>query len=325
MAAVKSLLPDDFASLEDLGPEWSEARVAEPPPLTDDELAPIEEPDDIDPMAQAEYQRARTNRSSSLTRLLTLDEIAAMPPPEWLLHGVMLDQSVTVLYGPPGALKSFVALDWALSVASGYSWLGTHRVLGGGVVYAAGEGVAGMRQRVAAWQLHNTAARSPADNFRLLPASLRLLEPAGIDRVIEAINAEPFTPRLLVIDTWGRALAGADENSTSDVSQAVGAIDAIREATGVSVLAVHHSRADGERERGNSALRGAADQMIKASRDGQGPVTLYSEKIKDGVPFSPMTLEPVEVGGSLVLRSAAGPRYTATPTQPAGHRGGTFF
>jgi hypothetical protein len=293
------------------------------------EYAPIDEPKelDLDPMAAAEYARAKQLKAGGALRLLTLDEIAAMPPPEWLLRDLVLDQSFTVLYGPPGALKSFVALDWSLCIASGFSWQGAHRTLDGGVVYAAGEGVAGMRQRIAAWQLHNTGASSPDRNFRLLPSNLRLLDPGTAERVSEAILAQAFTPRLLVIDTWGRAMAGADENSTSDVSQAIGVVDQIREATGVSVLAIHHSRADGDRERGNTALRAAADQVLKADRDGQGPVTLKSQKIKDGVPFRDIRLEPHEVSGSLVLVPATertGPSFGPQPLARPNFGGGFF-
>ena len=43
-------------------------------------------------------------------------------------------ETQAILYGPPGAGKSFVALDFALSVASGRAWHG-HEVRQGPVLY----------------------------------------------------------------------------------------------------------------------------------------------------------------------------------------------
>jgi hypothetical protein len=65
---------------------------------------------------------------------------------------------------------------------------------------------------------------------------------------------------------------------------------------------VHHAGKDGKDERGSSALRGAADLMVKTQRDGNSPrLTLACDKAKDFEPWDALTLERELVGSSCVL------------------------
>jgi hypothetical protein len=69
---------------------------------------------------------------------------------------------------------------------------------------------------------------------------------------------------LIVIDTLSRALAGGDENSSTDMGALVKNVDALRAATGAHLLVVHHSgknKANGAR--GHSLLRAATDTEIE--------------------------------------------------------------
>ena len=51
-------------------------------------------------------------------RFFDVHELLALPPPRWLVHGLLPEHSLSVLYGASGAGKSFVALDIAASVVS---------------------------------------------------------------------------------------------------------------------------------------------------------------------------------------------------------------
>lgn len=64
-------------------------------------------------------------------QLLTIDELLTWPPASWLIRDVIHAESFTVLYGAPGAGKSFVAQD--MPVAAGQSWCG-RQIKGGPVV-----------------------------------------------------------------------------------------------------------------------------------------------------------------------------------------------
>lgn len=67
-------------------------------------------------------------------------------------------------------------------------------------------------------------------------------------------------PALIIIDTFARNFGG-DENSAADVGHFIREVDRhLRRNWNASVLILHHSGKDGEREaRGSSALKGAVD------------------------------------------------------------------
>ena len=52
-------------------------------------------------------------------KLLTVEEIAQLDPPKWLIAGILPEAGFSILFGEPGAGKTFIALDWALSIATG--------------------------------------------------------------------------------------------------------------------------------------------------------------------------------------------------------------
>ena len=49
--------------------------------------------------------------------ILTVEDLENMPQPEWLLN-FRMPEGQTWIYGEPGVGKTFVALDWAASVAA---------------------------------------------------------------------------------------------------------------------------------------------------------------------------------------------------------------
>jgi len=61
------------------------------------------------------------------------------PPPVFMIADYLIENSFAVLYGPPASFKSFLAIDWALSVAHGRDWNGRPTAQGA-VVYLAMEG-----------------------------------------------------------------------------------------------------------------------------------------------------------------------------------------
>src|SRR5688572_22026384 len=57
-------------------------------------------------------------------RFLTAAQIEALPKPGYRIPDILVLGALVVLYGPPGSFKSFLALSWALSIATGFDWLG---------------------------------------------------------------------------------------------------------------------------------------------------------------------------------------------------------
>ncbi|HVE91937.1 MAG TPA: AAA family ATPase [Actinomycetota bacterium] len=207
--------------------------------------------------------------------MLTVDQLANIPPPAWLVEGLLPSAGLTVAFGPPASLKSFLALDVALSVASGCDWQG-RETRQGPVLYIAAEGVSGFYPRIQAWLTVRPSTDLRA--FRLVPRALNLLDRADRDTLLEC--AEELEPRLLVVDTLARCMVGANENDTAPMGRVVEALDEVRRRHETASLAVHHTTKDGGWARGSGALAGAADTMLRLKRRDQH-LALETEKQKN--------------------------------------------
>ncbi|HEX7041243.1 MAG TPA: AAA family ATPase, partial [Trueperaceae bacterium] len=188
-------------------------------------------------------------------KLLRLNELAGHPPGPYLIKGLLQRHSHAVLYGAPGAGKTFVALDIAFHVASGRLWRG-RRVHQGVVLYLAYEGIGGLAKRAAAL-LHHYGDVSDVPLY-VVGADYNLREKAGRQALAADLGQLPEKPVLVVIDTLARAMKGGDENSAQDMGALNDAVSALIQATGACVMLVHHSgknKASGAR--GSSALLGA--------------------------------------------------------------------
>lgn len=221
------------------------------------------------------YPSGVSSKRAMRDSLLTSEQLRALPPPRPLLGNLLMQETLAVLFGQPGAGKSFVAIDWALSVAAGGEWFGqeTQR---GRVLYIAGEGVSGLSVREAAWT--KARGRDTTGHMWWLPQAVNLLDDTDVSALAEIV-AE-VEPVLIVFDTLARSLVGGDENSAQDVGRAIDRADGLRQVTPCTVLLVHHSRKDGLEIRGSSALQGAADTIIEVRGDGTN-LALVCKKQKD--------------------------------------------
>jgi hypothetical protein len=238
-------------------------------------------------------------------RTLTLSELENLPDPEWLVTDILPADALTTVYGAPGSTKSFLALDIACSIASGHTFH-NKEVRQGKVIYCVGEGLRGMKWRVEAWKLAHPSADHQAldENLIIVPHAVRLLEKTEQEMLFNTAKelAEESELRMFIVDTWARSLTGGDENSAQDAGIAIDVCEKIRAETGASPLVVHHSGADGMRERGSTALRGASDCTLHMDKqEASGLITLTCKKSKDSEPFAPMRFMLRQYGHSVVL------------------------
>jgi hypothetical protein len=261
------------APMPDEAPEWLEAE----PVFDEPDMMPVDAADTF--------------------QILDLDELENLPSPEWLVKELVVDDGLTVIFGDPGAGKSFVALDMALRLSLGMDWHGTETKQVG-VLYIAGEGARGLGKRVKGWRREH-GKQGAAAPFMLLPVPVALLDPeqrAKLLRTIdEAIRRAGFAIGLVVIDTVSRSLAGAGENGADEMGAFVSACDIVRHHIGGAVLGVHHSGKDKEKGmRGSTVLLGACDGVIRVTKDGE-LVTLKTEKQKDAEESAPIYMRMKKV------------------------------
>ena len=230
-----------------------------------------------------EEVKAEAAQEAVKGRILSLGQLASLPPPSPLVDGLIFKNTLVNVFGPPASFKSFLALDIGLSVAHGGSWHG-REVHSGPVLYIAGEGAAGIRKRASAWMM-NQGVSDNGEPFFVLPQAVNIRDEAEVDALIaEAGETMPQPPTLVIIDTLARSFGGGDENSNVDMGEFIMQCDRIKAAfDGATVMIVHHSGKDTTRgARGHSSLYGAVDTELELKRSqGSDTVTIRNSKQKD--------------------------------------------
>jgi hypothetical protein len=230
--------------------------------------------------AQAETQDYFLTRATSF-----LDQPA---PLKWVIKGWMPADAVSMIYGESGAGKTFVSLDIACHIAAGMPWHGV-KASGGPVVYMAGEGNYGLRQRVAAWcRMHGV---DRLDRLLISNKAIDMDSPAAAAQILNAVRAvtdESIT--MLFVDTLNNHMAG-DENSARDTRNLFNSVAIVSRALNSAACIVHHtghSETAQTRARGSSALKASLDASILVRKNDEGAIEITCTKMKDAE--SPSTI-----------------------------------
>jgi hypothetical protein len=207
--------------------------------------------------------------------VLRADQLSAAPLSiPWLIEELWTDQAVGILGGEPKCCKSFLALDIALSVASGSPCLRRYAVERPGpvVFFPAEDSLAIVRRRLDGLA---AAAAVPLANLPLhviTALSLRLDLPADCQRLEQTLRV--LKPVLLVLDPLIR-LHQRDENDASHMAPLLGFLRQLQRQFHLAVLLVHHAKKDGAALRPGQALRGSSELH------GWGDSNLYLRKHRD--------------------------------------------
>ena len=198
----------------------------------------------------------------------------------WLVEGLWGDQAVGIVGGEPKCCKSFLALDLAVSVASGAPCLRRFRAVRTGPVllFPAEDALGVVRQR-----LGGICAAAGVDFASLqvdviTAPSLRLDLPADRQRLEQTIAQR--RPRLLVLDPLIR-LHRIDENDASQVAPLLSFLRELQRQYQVAVVVVHHARKDAGGTRPGQALRGSSELH------GWGDSNLYLRRHKQSLTLTP--------------------------------------
>lgn len=188
-----------------------------------------------------------------------------MPPPEYIIEGLIEHGGLSSVIGPPGVGKSSVVLDMACCIAVGRPWQG-RKVLKTRVLYLPGEGLSGAVQRMKAWcAVHDVPEEVLDDGIRLGNSIIQL---GASTEAWGAISEYVIRQRvgLIIFDTFARMSLGIEENSATEVGRAVTRFDQVRRLTNAGVMIVHHTAKNNPTSgRGSSALNAALDSELLVS------------------------------------------------------------
>ena len=198
--------------------------------------------------------------ASGTYKLLTGNDLRAMPPVKWRLKGVFPYEGLAALYGPSASGKSFLATDLSVAIAEGNHWFGM-RTMQSTVIYVALEGESGFKNRVAAWELENS--RTLPANIFMVMQPFQITNPTDVNKLVATIPHGS----VVIVDTLNRAAPTSDENSSKEMGEILQACKWLQGQIGGLVVLVHHTGKDTTKgARGHSSLFAALDGAIEVEK-----------------------------------------------------------
>ena len=246
----------------------------------------------------------------------------AGPQTQWLIEELWAEQAVGILGGEPKCCKSFLALDLAVSVASGTACLRHFPVRRAGKVllFPAEDSLAVVRQRLEGIA-HAAGASFPSLPVEVITAPALRLDTAG-DRQRLADTIAQRQPILLILDPLIR-LHRLEENDATQIAALLSYLRELQRRFQLAVLLVHHARKDsngsrpGQALRGTSELHGWGDSNLYLRRKGS-QLTLSTEHraapSREHIPLQ-LTQTDSSLALSVLAEQTSEPKPEATPVQ----------
>ena len=222
----------------------------------------------------------------------------------WLVTGLWAEEAVGIVGGEPKCCKSFLALDLAVSVASGTPCLRRFPVTRPGrvLLFAAEDALHVVRRR-----LEGICAAAGIDlaelDVQVITAPIVRLDLDADRRSLDETVAK-LQPRLLVLDPFVR-LHRIDENASGEVAPILAYLRELQRRHGVAVALVHHSKKGAGRARAGQALRGSSefhawgDSNLYLRRNGDDLTLTVEHRAAPSVPE--IALELDQRGDALAL------------------------
>ncbi len=196
---------------------------------------------------------------------------------DWLVNGLIEQNSLTQIYSDWGIGKSWVALDLADSISKGRKFMNEFPCKRSKVLYLDyenGEFEIGRR--------HMRLTREPGEHLDIS------FEPIHFDDFIDKGNQEAFGfteilkaegYEVIIIDTFRDSFTG-DENSSSDIGKVNRALKKLKDM-GLSVIVLHHTiKSDPRTSRGSSAINAKFDNIFSLTDENNARSQLALENPK---------------------------------------------
>jgi hypothetical protein len=225
---------------------------------------------DHKPSKKAKARFLRTNTNTIMA--------ATFAPIRWTIPGYV-SEGLSVLAGRQKLGKTWLAIDWAIAVASGGYAMGSIECERGDVLYIDMEN--GSRRIQRRIDTLFPEARTRPDLSRLEWVSEAPMLNNGFIDALEDWRTSVVKPRLVVIDVLQRVKPSGNANQNayeSDYSTMAG-LQYWATSNGIAVVALHHTKKGGaddplESLSGSNGLSACADTTLVLDRDQNG-ITLY--------------------------------------------------
>lgn len=226
------------------------------------------------------------------------------PPVREIVHGVVSEGSLNIVYGAPGSLKSMLLADMCACVAGGTPWLqhlpdqvsavAPLRVEQGAVLWIDYDnGRRRTHDRMAA--LGRAYGLPPDAPFHYASMALPWMDAGNRVQLLHLSRLiEKRSIRMLVVDNLG-LISGSAEENTADMVDVMGNLRWLADDTGCAVNIIHHQRKDSPGDdgapkadalRGHSSILGSLDFALHIQRPSKADhVLLTPTKTRDAIVF----------------------------------------
>lgn len=223
------------------------------------------------------------------------DQLHSLPQSFPLIDGVLTEDTYAILRGRDHTFKSFVAMDWACSLATETPWLGRETQPDVRVLYMVGEGVADVESRIAAWeQAHGVKVDDEALTIRRGAIDFSRENSAELEDFFNRVSAGDY--KLIVLDTLQRISGAVDENGSS-MNLILRRFDQLRMRMdqGTVLVIAHTDKGDND-TRGFSGIEDSADTVWHLKRRGESTTAwLKNTKMKGAAHSTPIWVKGQEV------------------------------
>jgi biotin operon repressor len=216
----------------------------------------------------------RRFKRTNTTKIMATD----YPPIKWIVPDY-LPEGFSVLAGRQKLGKTWLAIDWAVAVATGGYAMGSIPVDQGDVLYIDMEN--GERRIKGRIEKLCPTSDYKADLSRLEWVTEAIALNEGFISAIEDWRVSVMAPRLVVIDVLQRIkpVGAAARNAYENDYAIFAELQTWATENGIAVLALHHTRKGGaddplEALTGSNGLSAVADTTLVLDRDANG-MTLY--------------------------------------------------
>jgi len=229
-------------------------------------------------------------------RPLALDDVTKPDPRTPIVSGLLYRSTLSIPFGAPSSVKSFILADLALCVAMGTPWL----LPDPGDAGAAALCEYPTRQGPVVWIDFDNGSYTTQERFYALKTAhgakpgiplsiytmpspwLDLSNPTHGDDFTAWLCNLPAQPALVVIDNLSYVSGGLSTNDDL-MKNVMAALKHAAEASTAHIEAIHHERKSsgfktraGERLRGSSTIEAGIDLALLFERDGDAPTVTIS-------------------------------------------------